>query len=164
VSILALVMNKMRWLSSVVILPLLVAAMFGSACLDAPAGIAAPAESEGATGPQVDPRAVGAVIGGILAHRVARGMDEADRRMAAEAEYQAMEFGEPGTSTAWENPATQHRGVIVPEKPYPQGDEYCRAYTHTVDLGGAGDTIRDIACRTPDGVWRAGGRPFLSPT
>jgi surface antigen len=141
-----------------------VAVIFGGACLGATAVVGAPVEGEGSTGPQVDPRAVGAVIGGILAHRVARGMDEADRRMAAEAEYQAMEFGEPGTSTAWENPVTQHRGVIVPEKPYPQGDEYCRAYTHTVDLGGAGDTIRDIACRTPDGVWRAGGRPFLSPT
>jgi len=124
---------------------------------------ATPTDPEGAAVPQVDPRAVGAVIGGILAHRVARGMDEADRRMAAEAEYQAMEYGLPGTSTAWENPATHHRGVIVPEKPFPQGDEYCRAYTHTVDLGGGGGTIRDTACRKPDGVWRASGSPLLSP-
>jgi len=156
-------MNKMRWPSAVLIRPVVVAVML-SACLGATTGIGAPTESGGSTGPQVDPRAVGAVIGGILAHRVARGMDEADRRMAAEAEYQAMELGEPGTSTAWENPATHHRGVIVPEKPYPQGDEYCRAFTHTVDLDGEGDTIRDIACRTPDGIWRAGGRPFLSPS
>jgi len=141
--------------------PVLVAAVLAGACLCASSGLGAP--GEGATVPQVDPRAVGAVIGGILAHRVARGMDEGDRRMAAEAEYHAMEFGESGTSTTWENPATQHRGVIVPEKPYPQGDEYCRGFTHTVDLGGSGDTIRDIACRKPDGVWRAGGRPFLSP-
>jgi surface antigen len=154
----------MRLPSSILILSLFVAVFCAGACLDAPAGLAGPAESEGGAGPQVDPRAVGAVVGGILAHRVARGMDEADRRMAAEAEYHAMEFGEPGTSIPWENPATLHRGVIVPEKPYPQGDEYCRAYTHTVDLGNGGDTIRDTACRTPDGIWRANGRPFLSPS
>lgn len=118
----------------------------------------APVEQEPAPPPvyQTNPQAAGAVIGGILGQKIARRMDDGDRRMAADAEYQALEFGQPGTPTAWENPVTQHRGVIVPEKPYPQGDEYCRGFTHNVDLGGTGETIREIACRKPDGTWLAG--------
>jgi surface antigen len=126
--------------------------------LGATVGVSAPAEPEPAPPPayQANPEAAGAVIGGILGQKIARRMDKEDRRMAAAAEYQALEFGEPGSSTAWENPVTQHRGSIVPEKPYPQGDEYCRGFTHNVDLGGGGDTIREIACRKPDGTWVAG--------
>jgi surface antigen len=121
--------------------------------------VGAPAEPAPAPAPpvyQTNPQAAGAVIGGILGQKIARRMDADDRRMAADAEYQALEFGQPGSSTAWENPATQHRGVILPEKPYPQGDEYCRGFTHNVDLGGTGDSIREIACRKPDGTWVAG--------
>jgi surface antigen len=124
--------------------------------LGATAVVSAPAEPEPAPVYQSNPQAVGAVIGGILGQKIARRMDEGDRRMAADAEYHALEFGQPGTSTVWENPVTQHSGVIVPEKPYPQGDEYCRGFTHNVDLGGTGETIREIACRKPDGTWLAG--------
>jgi surface antigen len=126
--------------------------------LGATTALGAPAEPEPAPPPgyQSNPQAAGAVIGGILGQKIARRMDEGDRRMAADAEYQALEFGQPGSSTAWKNPITQHHGVIVPEKPYPQGDEYCRGFTHNVELGDAGDTIREIACRKPDGTWIAG--------
>jgi surface antigen len=112
---------------------------------------------------QVNPNAVGNVIGGVLAHRVARRLDDEDRRIAAQAEYKALEFGRPGTATNWENPSTQHRGVIVPEQPYPRGDQYCRLYTHTIDLGGAGETIKEIACRKPDGTWLSEGNSGLFP-
>jgi surface antigen len=148
----------MRWRSSILTLWVLVAVVCGAVCLGATTSLGAPAEPEPAPPPayQANPQAAGAVIGGILGQKIARRMDEEDRRMAADAEYRAMEFGEPGSSTTWENPVTQHRGVIVPEKPYPQGDEYCRGFTHNVDLGDAGDTIREIACRKPDGTWVAG--------
>jgi surface antigen len=150
--------DKMRWRSSISTLWVLVAVVFGGVCFGATPSRGAPAEPEPAPPPayQANPQAAGAVIGGILGQKIARRMDEEDRRMAADAEYRAMEFGEPGSSTTWENPVTQHRGVIVPEKPYPQGDEYCRGFTHNVDLGGTGDTIREIACRKPDGTWVAG--------
>jgi surface antigen len=124
--------------------------------LGATAVVGAPAEPEPAPAYQSNPQAVGAVIGGILGQKIARRMDAEDRRMAADAEYHALEFGQPGSSTAWENPVTHHHGVIVPDKPYPQGDEYCRGFAHNVDLGDAGDTFRGIACRKPDGTWLAG--------
>src|ERR1700758_1414534 len=76
--------------------------------------------------------AVGAVVGGILGNEIGRRMDERDRQMAAAAEYQALEYGQPGAQTPWDNPASQHRGQIVPGKPYQQGNLYCRAYTHTI--------------------------------
>ena len=84
--------------------------------LGATAVVSAPAEPEPAPPPgyQSNPQASGAVIGGILGQKIARRMDEGDRRMAADAEYQALEFGQPGSSTAWENPVTQHHGVASP--------------------------------------------------
>ena len=144
----------MRLPSSVLFLSI---AVFMSG-LGATAVVSAPAEPEPAPPPgyQSNPQASGALIGGIMGINIARRLHEGDRRMAADAEYQALEFGQPGSSTAWENPVTQHHGVIVPEKPYPQGDEYCRGFTHNVELGNAGDTIRGIACRKPDGTWIAG--------
>jgi surface antigen len=44
----------------------------------------------------------------------------------------ALEYGAPGGTTPWNNPASQHHGEIMVGKPYPQGNLYCRAYTHTI--------------------------------
>ena len=40
--------------------------------------------------------AIGAVAGGILGNEIGRQMDERDRQIAAAAEYQALEYGQPG--------------------------------------------------------------------
>jgi surface antigen len=101
--------------------------------------------------------AVGAVVGGILGNQIGRSLDEEDRRMAAAAEYQALETGAPGASVAWDNPQTQHRGQIVPGKPYQQGTQFCRPYTHTIYIGGQPQTARGTACRQPDGTWQTVG-------
>jgi surface antigen len=98
--------------------------------------------------------AIGAVAGGILGNEIGRQMDERDRQMAAAAEYQALEYGQPGAPTAWNNPANQHRGQIVPGKPYTQGNTFCRPYTHTIYVGGQPQTARGTACRGPDGTWK----------
>ena len=98
--------------------------------------------------------AIGAVVGGIVGNEVGRQMDERDRQIAAAAEYRALEYGQAGVSTPWNNPSTQHRGQIVPGKPYSQGSEYCRPYTHTIYIGGQPQTVRGTACRQPDGTWR----------
>jgi surface antigen len=74
--------------------------------------------------------------------------------MAAAAEYRALEYGQPGAPTPWDNPASQHRGQIVPGKPYQQGNLYCRAYTHTIYISGQPTTARGTACRQPDGTWK----------
>jgi surface antigen len=101
--------------------------------------------------------AIGAVVGGILGNQIGRSLDEEDRQMAAAAEYQALETGAPGASVAWDNPQTQHRGRIVPGKPYQQGSQFCRPYTHTIYIGGQPQTARGTACRQPDGTWQTVG-------
>jgi surface antigen len=98
--------------------------------------------------------AIGAVAGGILGNVIGKDMDEQDRQMAAAAEYQALEYGQPGAPTPWNNPANQHRGQIVPGKPYNQGSTFCRPYTHTIYIGGQPQTARGTACRGPDGTWK----------
>ena len=84
-------------------------------------------------------------------------MDERDRQLAANAEYRALEYGAPGGTTPWNNPASQHHGEIMVGKPYPQGNLYCRAYTHTIYIGGQPTTARGTACRQPDGSWKSVG-------
>ena len=96
--------------------------------------------------------AIGAVVGGIIGNQIGRSMDEEDRRMAAAAEYQALEQGQPGQPTPWNNPQTQHRGQVVPGKYYQQNGQYCRSYTHTIYVGGEPQTAHGTACRQPDGT------------
>jgi surface antigen len=101
--------------------------------------------------------AIGALAGGIIGNQIGRALDEEDRRLAAAAEYQALEYGQPGQPTPWDNPQTQHRGQIVPGKPYQQGGRHCRTYTHTIYIAGEPQTARGTACRAPDGTWQTVG-------
>ena len=101
--------------------------------------------------------AIGAVVGGIVGNQIGASLDEEDRRMAAAAEYQALEQGQPGAATPWSNPQSQHRGQIVPGKYYQQNGQYFRSYTHTIYISGEPQTARGTACRQPDGTWRTVG-------
>src|SRR3990170_7566934 len=65
--------------------------------------------------------AIGALAGGILGNVIGKDLDDRDREIAAAAEYRALEYGQTGAPTPWDNPDTQHRGQIVPGKPYAQG-------------------------------------------
>ena len=93
--------------------------------------------------------AIGAVVGGILGNEIGRSMDERDRQMAA-----AVEYGQPGVPTSWDNPNSQYRGQIVPGRPYQQGGTHCRPYTHTIYISGQPQTVRGPACRQPDSTGR----------
>jgi surface antigen len=99
----------------------------------------------------------GAVIGGIIGNQIGHDMDERDRRMAAAAEYRALEYGQTGSATPWNNPATRHRGQIVPGQYYSEGGRFCRPYTHTIYIDGAPETARGTACREQNGTWRSVG-------
>jgi surface antigen len=101
--------------------------------------------------------AIGAVVGGIIGNEIGRSLDERDRQMAAAAEYRALEYGQPGAPTAWDNPQTHNRGQIVPGRPYQQGGRHCRPYTHTIYIAGQPQTARGTACRAPDGTWQTVG-------
>lgn len=98
--------------------------------------------------------AIGAVVGGIVGHEIGRSLDEADRRAAMEAEYRALEYGDPGARTPWRNPESGHHGYIVPDKPYMANNQHCRRFAHTIYIDGRPETMRGTACRQPDGTWR----------
>ena len=101
--------------------------------------------------------AIGAVVGGLVGNQIGQSLDEQDRQMAEAAEYRALETGRAGAPVAWDNPQTQHRGQIVPGKPYQQGSQFCRPYTHTIYIGGQPQTARGTACRQADGTWQTVG-------
>jgi surface antigen len=99
--------------------------------------------------------AIGAMAGGILGNLIGKDLDDQDRQLAAAAQYRALEYGQAGSTTPWNNPANDHRGQIVPGKPYQQNGTYCRPYTHTIYIGGQPETARGTACRQPDGTWQS---------
>jgi surface antigen len=101
--------------------------------------------------------AIGAMAGGILGNVIGKDLDDRDRELAMQAQYQALEYGQPGAATPWDNPSNQHRGQVVPGKPYQQGNTYCRPYTHTIYISGQPQTARGTACRQPDGSWHPVG-------
>jgi surface antigen len=99
----------------------------------------------------------GAVVGGIVGSQVGKSLDERDRRLAQEAEYDALERGPSGVSRQWRDPDTGHYGEIVPSRPYKRGVADCRDYTHTIYIDGRPQQMRGTACRNPDGTWQAVG-------
>jgi surface antigen len=96
----------------------------------------------------------GAVIGGIASKNIGGEMSTRERGIATDAEYRALEFGQSGSKTAWAYPAMNHRGTIVPGRPYKKGDQYCRTYTHTITRGGSPAIVKGVACREDNGTWR----------
>ena len=95
----------------------------------------------------------GAVAGGLIGGEIGRRLDERDRMLAEEAEYDALERGQSGVSRTWRNPDNGRYGEIVPSKPYRRGEADCRDYTHTVYIDGQPERMRGTACRNPDGTW-----------
>jgi surface antigen len=98
---------------------------------------------------------VGAVIGGIVGSEIGRSLDERDRRLAIDAEYDALERGGSGQARIWRSDRDGTYGEIVPSRPYRRGEYDCRDYTHTIYVSGRPEVMRGTACRNPDGTWRA---------
>jgi len=99
----------------------------------------------------------GAVVGGIIGSQIGASLDERDRRLAQEAEYDALERGQSGVSRQWRDPDTGHYGEVVPSRPYKRGVADCRDYTHTIYVDGRPQQLRGTACRNSDGSWQGVG-------
>ena len=95
----------------------------------------------------------GAMIGGIVGSEIGRSMDEQDRRLAQEAEYDALEEGESDHPRHWRNPDNGRYGEVIPEAPYKRGGLDCRDFVHRVYIDGRPQAMRGTACRNPDGTW-----------
>ena len=81
-------------------------------------------------------------------------LDETDRRLAAEAEYEALESTAAGASREWRNASTGHRGSVSPGPAYSVNQYTCRDYVDQITVDGRTETVRSTACRQPDGSWR----------
>ena len=99
----------------------------------------------------------GAVIGGVIGHDIGRQLDQRDRMLAQEAEFDAFERGPPRQPYRWRNPDNGRYGEVVPMEPYRRGGLDCRDYTHTIYIDNRPQAMRGTACRNSDGTWRAVG-------
>jgi surface antigen len=100
----------------------------------------------------------GAVIGGALLGAFAGNMlDQRDKRMAAEAQQQALESAPTGKPVAWTNPDSGHSGTVTPVRTYQSGGSYCREFQNNVTIDGKKENAYGTACRQPDGSWKVQG-------
>ena len=109
--------------------------------------------SSASGGGKVAATLAGAVIGGIVGNEIGRKLDDRDRQLAREAEYDAWERGPPGRPVRWRNPDNGRYGEIVAEDYYQRGSSRCRNFVHKVWIDGRPQAMRGTACRNPDGTW-----------
>ena len=149
---------------AVALLPLTLAACGPNGPNKADTGLAVGAVAGGILGNQVGKgggrvaaTAIGAVIGGIVGSEIGRSMDQQDRMLAQQAEFDALERGQSGAPHQWRNPDSGHYGEIVPTRPYKRGVADCRDYTHKIYIDGQPQAMKGTACRNPDGTWSSVG-------
>lgn len=97
---------------------------------------------------------LGAVEGGLLGADIGRSLDDADRRIATQAEYEALEYGRAGRPATWKSAESGNRGEIVVGPGYEVNRLDCRQYSHKVFIGGRPRVAKGTACREPDSTWR----------
>lgn len=110
----------------------------------------------GSSSPAVKPTPSGAapLLAAWAGSAVGARLDEADRRLVAETEYEALESGAAGVAREWRNSASGHRGSVTPGPAYSVNQYTCRDYVDQITVDGKADTVRSTACRQPDGSWR----------
>jgi surface antigen len=109
----------------------------------------------GGTGERVAAGLAGAAIGGLIGNRIGASMDDEDRRLAYDAQVQALESGRSGRAVPWRNPDSGRYGSVVPGPVYQSNGLQCRPYAHTIYIDGQPQVARGSACRNPDGTWTA---------
>lgn len=96
-----------------------------------------------------------AALGGLIGPKLGSTLDDGDRRLAYQAQIDALDHGAAGAPIAWRNPDTGRHGNIVAGPAYELKGATCRGYSHTVTIGGQLETVRKTACRNADGNWTA---------
>jgi len=121
--------------------------------LGALGGAAIGSQFGGGTSGHVAGALIGAGLGALVGNRIGAALDEEDQRRAYAAQEDALDRGEPGVATSWDNPRSGRHGTIVPGPTYVDNGRNCRSYTHTIYIDGKPETARGTACRNPDGSW-----------
>lgn len=153
-------MRRLRIIALATLLPLAITACGPNGPNKADTGLAVGAVAGGILGNQfgkgtgnVAATAIGAVIGGIVGSEIGRSMDQQDRMLAQQAEFDALERGQSGAARQWRNPDNGRYGEVVPSRPYKRGSTDCRDYTHKIYIDGQAQAMKGTACRNPDGTW-----------
>jgi surface antigen len=146
---------------SIALTAALVAALVGTGCSNnQDAGTVVGAITGGIIGNQfgkgggrVAATLAGAVVGGIVGNEIGRSLDERDRELARQAEFDAWERGPPRQPVRWRNPDNGRYGEVIAEDYYYRGSSRCRDFIHKVYIDGRPQAMRGTACRNPDGTW-----------
>lgn len=86
-------------------------------------------------------------VAGAIAGSLGSSLSEADRRVAADAQYEALEKGQ---RRSWKARSGTTFGFV---EPGPESGS-CREYTHTVYVDGRPQSGKGQGCRQPDGSWK----------
>jgi surface antigen len=121
--------------------------------LGALGGAAIGSQFGGGAGGHVAGALIGAGVGALIGNRIGNALDEKDKRLAYEAEMNALDRGQSGAPVSWRNPDSGRYGSVVPGPAYVDAGRNCRAYTETIYIDGRPQTARGTACRNPDGSW-----------
>src|SRR6476661_8578249 len=97
--------------------------------------------------------AIGAMVGGIIGNEIGRSLDQRDRELARQAEFDAWERGAPRQPVRWRNPDNGRYGEIIVEDYHYRSGAQCRDFVHRVWIDGRPQAMRGTACRNPDGTW-----------
>lgn len=92
----------------------------------------------------------GAVLGGYLGGHIGHSMDVQDRRNL----NQSLETTRTDKVNHWRNPNNGNSYTVEPTRTYYRGDQPCRDFTTTADIGGKRKVIYGKACRKADGTWK----------
>ena len=149
-------MNSIRAVA-VVALPLCLAGCFSSGPKQDAGMLVGAADGGAASGGSTDGVVVaGVLVGGLIGNAIGADLDVGDRRVAMEAEYRALEYGQAGSPVQWRGKMGRH-GDVVAGTQYRINDYNCRDYTHTIYIDGRPQVARGTACRQADGRWQAVG-------
>ncbi len=92
-----------------------------------------------------------ALEGGLVGRAQGDQMPRADRLLALQNEYRALEYTAPGEAVLWQG--KNLNGRIIPSQPYRVGSQDCRQYEHTIIDRATESTVRGTACRNENGSW-----------
>lgn len=89
---------------------------------------------------------------GLLAGDLGAALDDKTRKLAASAEYRALEGGVAGAPVNWKASNTLF-GSVVPQQSFSVGATNCRRYVHSISQDGVLRSASATACRSEDGMW-----------
>ena len=101
--------------------------------------------------PQIAMPKAGITGGGLIGGPFGIAVASADKQLALDAEYKALEYAKGGEVIAWTGAGAS--GKVQASQPYRVGSQDCRQYSHELTLAGNVATAKATACRNSDGSW-----------